>query len=320
MKNVLVVGGAGYIGSHTVQLLKKESDCSIFVVDDLSTGHLSAIPGVTFFEVNILDLEKLKAVFARVKFDAVFHFAAKLSVPESVEKPYDYFRNNVVGTANLLQMCALFGINNFIFSSSCAVYGEASKDLVEESDLCAPINPYGLSKKMSEDLIRQHAVLYPDFKYKILRYFNVSGAAPDASNGPRTLGTGQLILNLCQSALGDKKIKVFGQQFATVDGTCVRDYIHVCDLASAHLVAFRDDKKSALWNCGYGHGSSVLEVIRAFEKANSVKFEIEMAPPRKGDPARVIANNSLILANSDWKPAFDDLEAICRTTFNWVSQ
>lgn len=318
MKNVLVVGGAGYIGSHTIQLLKKS--CNIFVVDDLSTGQRSSIPGVALHEQNILDLEKLNQVFATNNFDAVFHFAAKLSVPESVEKPYDYFRNNVVGTANLLQMCGQYKINKFIFSSSCSVYGEAVNEQVAETDPCAPINPYGLTKKMSEDLIRQHAVLFPDFRYKILRYFNVSGAAPDCSNGPGNLMTGQLVLNLCRSALGDKKIKVFGNQFATPDGTCIRDYIHVCDLASAHLHAYKDMQSSALWNCGYGHGYSVLEVISAFEAVNNVKFTVEVAPPRKGDPACMISNNRLILETSEWKPEFDNIGEICRSTFNWVKK
>lgn len=320
MKNVLVVGGAGYIGSHVVQSLQKAGN-QVFVLDDLSTGHQNSVAEVSaFYEVSILNSDKVRLVFEKTEFDAIFHFAAKLSVPESIQKPYDYFETNSLGTANLLKLCLKFGVKKFVYASTSAVYGEPANATITESDSCVPINPYGLSKKFGEELILQHARLVPDFRYKILRYFNVAGATPDLSNGPRNLFTGQLILNLCRAALGDKKVKVFGNQYATPDGTCVRDYIHVYDLAAAHVAAYQNISQSSVWNCGYGRGYSVLEVIRAFEESNKIKFKLDVLPPRAGDPASLISDTKKILAESDWKPKFDSLEAICKSTFDWVNK
>ena len=323
---VLICGGAGYIGSHSVQLLKKQGH-TVVVVDDLSTGHIHASHFADqFYQTNILDLALLEKVFIENKFDAVFHFAAKLSVPESFEIPYEYIATNVTGTSNLLRLCAKYSVEKFIFSSTAAVYGEPScsnlKEQVVESDICKPINHYGLTKKIAEELIHQHSLVYSGFKYKILRYFNVSGAAVDGSNGPRNTKTGQLVLNLCHSALKEKKIKVFGNQFNTVDGTCVRDYIHVHDLAMAHLSAYENlrQNKTGIWNCGYGVGYSVLQVIRAFEKVNNIKFDVEICEARKGDPACIISNNTLIKSQSNWTPQFNDLEQICKSTYDWVKR
>ncbi len=322
MSKVLVIGGAGYIGSHTVKQLQK-NDFEVVVVDDLTTGYLNSLqPDVRFYNVNILDLTQLRKVFEEHSFEAVFHFAAKLSVPESFEKFDEYFFTNVVGTQNLLQMCREFNIKRFIFSSTAAVYGDSADAHVDENAFLKPQNPYGTTKKMAEDLLQSFALTTPNFKYQILRYFNVAGAEIDSTNGPRNLKSGQLILNLCQSAMTHKRVQIFGQKFNTVDGTAVRDYIHVVDLAEAHIAALQclsqSQVQSGVWNCGYGRGYSVLQVVQAFEKANQVKFNIEFAPARIGDPAQIIASNDRILKQSNWKYKFNNIELICNSTFNWI--
>jgi len=202
MQSVLVVGGAGYIGSHTVrQLLKK--NFNVVVVDNLSTGSKSSLPSsVEFHEVDVLNISGLRKVFAHYKFTAVFHFAAKLSVPESFPKHFEYFDTNVVGTRNLLNLCEEFGISRFIFSSTAAVYGNVKSGLVKENDPYNPQNPYGLTKQLAESLVLNQAEIQPQFKYRILRYFNVAGAELDGSNGPRNMSSGKLLMNLCKSAIG----------------------------------------------------------------------------------------------------------------------
>ena len=321
MVTVLVVGGAGYIGSHTVQELSK-TNCRIVVVDDLSTGHLAATKFAdSFYQADIIQIEQLRTVFLNEKPDVIFHFAAKLSVPESCDKPYEYFDTNVLGTANILKLCAEYNVKKFIFSSSVSVYGEGLSGIVKEEDLKKPISHYGLTKKMAEDLIVHHSQVWPDFKFKLLRYANVSGAPADLSNGPLNWYTGQLVHNLCRSALTQSVVKVFGNEFQTKDGTCVRDYIHVCDLADAHIKAYQslnDEKSSKVWNCSYGKGFTVLEVIRAFEEANKLKFDIQYCEPRKGDPALIMTSNHKIKTESSWSPRYDDIYQICKSTFDWA--
>jgi UDP-glucose 4-epimerase len=321
MQSVLVVGGAGYIGSHTVhQLLKK--NFKVVVVDDLSTGTRRALSSeVVFHQVDILNFQELKKIFESYKFNAVFHFAAKLSVPESFPKHFEYFDTNVVGTKNLLKLCEEFNVNRFVFSSTAAVYGNVQSALVKETDPLQPQNPYGLTKKMAEALVANQAVIQKNFKYRILRYFNVAGAEPDGSNGPRNLDSGQLILNLCKSSVADKVAKVFGTDYPTKDGTTIRDFIHVVDLAEAHIEAYKcleSDGQSGIWNCGYGQGYSVMEVIKAFETANNLKFDIRLEPPRQGDPAQVVANNETIFKESNWRPKYNDISVICKTTYEWI--
>jgi UDP-glucose 4-epimerase len=321
MQNVLVVGGAGYIGSHTVQQLLKKN-YKVVVVDDLSTGTKASLsPQIEFHQVDILNFADLKKVFSQNKFSAVFHFAAKLSVPESFPKHFEYFDTNVVGTKNLLKLCEEFGVNRFIFSSTAAVYGNVQSALVKETDSLCPQNPYGLTKQMAEALVVNQASIQKDFKYRILRYFNVAGAELDGSNGPRNLNSGQLILNLCRSSVGDRVVKVFGTDYATKDGTTIRDFIHVVDLAEAHTEAFKcleSNGNSGVWNCGYGQGYSVMEVIKAFEAANGLKFDIRLEPPRQGDPAQVVANNELIFKESSWRPKYNDISVICKSTYEWI--
>lgn len=322
MQKVLVVGGAGYIGSHTVNQLIKQN-LEVVVVDNLSTGSIKSIPqNVKFYQLDILNYSQLKEVFLIHNFSAVFHFAAKLSVPESFKNYFEYIDVNVVGTKNILKLCHEFAVENFIFSSTAAVYGEGRSSVVLESDTLNPQNPYGLTKKIAEDLIQQYSEIDTHFKFKILRYFNVAGAEVNQSNGPRNLNSGQLILNLCKSALSStKEVQIYGQQFKTIDGTAIRDYIHVVDLAAAHVAAYRHlirEKKSTIWNCGYGKGYTVLEVVRAFEKANHIQFNLNYLPARAGDPAQVVSNNQRIITESDWCPQFDDLDVICKSTFEWV--
>lgn len=321
MQYVLVVGGAGYIGSHTVQQLLKKN-FKVVVVDDLSTGSKASLPSeVEFYRTDILNFADLKKVFEKYKLATVFHFAAKLSVPESFSKHFEYFDTNVVGTKNLLKLCEDFDVENFVFSSTAAVYGNVQAAPVKEDHALCPQNPYGLTKLMAEALVVNQAVIQKNFKYRILRYFNVAGAALDGSNGPRNLNSGQLILNLCKAAVNDRSIKVFGTDYSTKDGTAVRDYIHVVDLAEAHVEAYsslQNNGASGVWNCGYGQGYSVKEVVKAFESANNLKFEIQFDPPRLGDPAQVVANNELIFKESSWRPKLNDLSLICKSSYDWV--
>lgn len=321
MQNVLVVGGAGYIGSHTVhQLLKK--NYKVIVVDDLSTGAKAALsPQVEFHQVDILNVSELRKVFEKYKLSAVFHFAAKLSVPESFPKHFEYFDTNVVGTKNLLKLCEEFGVNRFVFSSTAAVYGNVQSSLVKESDPLNPQNPYGMTKIMAETLVANQAAIQKGFKYRVLRYFNVAGAELDGSNGPRNLNSGQLVLNLCKSSVGDRIARIYGTDYSTKDGTAIRDYIHVVDLAEAHIEAFKsleNNGNSGVWNCGYGQGFSVMEVIKAFESATQLKFDVRLEPPRQGDPAQVVANNELIFKESEWRPKYNDISVICKSTYEWI--
>lgn len=321
MQNILVVGGAGYIGSHTVNQLLKQG-YQVVVVDDLSTGSRSALSDkVTFYQVDILNLSSFREVFQKHSFHAVFHFAAKLNVPESFQKHFQYFDINVVGTRNTLQMCEEFKINHFVFSSTAAVYGDVKTSSVKESDALLPQNPYGLTKKMAEALVENQAQIQTGFKYQILRYFNVAGAELDVSNGPRNLDSGQLILNLCKSSLNGRSIHVYGTDYKTKDGTAIRDFIHVVDLAEAHIEAYKcltSNKASGVWNCGYGQGYTVLEVVKAFEQVNGINFNIKYEAPRMGDPAAVVANNERIMQQSQWRPKYNDLSIICRSTYEWI--
>jgi len=321
MEIVLVVGGAGFIGSHTVQQLLKQN-YQVVVVDDLSTGSKASLPaGVEFHHVDILNTTEFRKVFEKYNFSAIFHFAAKLSVPESFDRHFEYFDTNVAGTKNLLKLCEEFGVNSFVFSSTAAVYGNVQSAPVKESDALSPQNPYGLTKQMAELLVINQAEIQKDFKFRILRYFNVAGAALDGSNGPRNFNSGQLILNFCKSSPPYRKIKIFGPDYTTFDGSAVRDYIHVVDLADAHIEALKQlatSNRSGVWNCGYGKGYSVKQVVRAFENINKVTFNIQYEPQRKGDPAQVIANTDLIFSESNWRPKYNDIELICNSSYTWV--
>ncbi len=321
---VLVTGGAGYIGSHTVQALLAHNH-QVVVYDNLSTGFREAVPSaVVFIQGDILETEKLEKALKDHSIEAVIHFAAKLIVPESLEKPLEYYNNNVGGTVSLASACKRAGVKKVIFSSTAAVYGEAkSSEPVTELDFCQPINPYGASKLMSERIL-QDCDLGFGLKSVCLRYFNVAGAAVDGSNGQRTKNVTHLIQVSAQAALGQRdRVEVFGTDFSTSDGSGVRDYIHVQDLADLHVLALKylaEGGVTTIFNCGYGIGFSVLQVISAMKRVSGSDFKVKLVGRRAGDPSSLVANSSKIQKAFSWNPKHADLDLICKTALNWAKK
>ena len=318
MSKVLVTGGAGYIGSHTVKKLG-EAGYEIVVYDNLSTGSADAVLYGKLVEGELNDVERLSEVFARHKFDAVLHFAASISVPESLVKPLDYYYNNTCNVVNVLQCCQKFGVNRFVFSSTAAVYGEIQEYPVCETSLTQPINPYGKSKLMSETIIRDYA-LASELKYVILRYFNVAGA--DSSGKIGQMGKAAHLIRVgCDAALGVRpSASIFGTDYPTADGTGIRDYIHVEDLATAHVDALaylEREATSQILNCGYGNGYSVREVLSKIQEISGINFPIVETPRREGDPACVVASGDKIRKIIDWKPQHDSLDKIVTSALDW---
>ncbi len=320
---ILVTGGAGYIGSHVVKQLGEQTNHEITVLDNLVTGFQESILYGDFIEADLSDFEQIEEIIKEGNYDAVIHFAASLVVPESVENPLKYYLNNTANTANLIKQCVTYGVNKFIFSSTAAVYGEPAPDLIpvtEESPV-APINPYGSSKLMSETVLKDTAFAYDDFNYIALRYFNVAGASVDGKIGQSTKNATLLIKVAAETALGKRdKMFIFGDDYPTEDGTCIRDYIHVEDLASAHIRALEyleEGKEGGVFNCGYGHGFSVKEVLETMKKVSGVDFPVEIKERRAGDPAILISNNRKIREVMHWTPKYDDLELICKTGLEW---
>ncbi len=318
---VLVTGGAGYIGSHTVSGLLK-SGYEVVVLDNLSSGFREAVdPKAYFYQGNVNDKTLLKEIFKSHKMDAVIHFAAKLIVEESVAKPQEYYFNNLVSSLLLFKECVANGVNNIIFSSTAAVYGESlDGNLLNESSACKPINPYGKTKLFVERMLQdlEQAGL---LRYVILRYFNVAGAEVNGGNGQRTKGATHLIKIASEAAAGKRKeVMVFGTNYPTPDGTCVRDYIHVQDLASAHLKALKyliDGGKSDTFNCGYSKGYSVLEVLDHMKKVSHSDFEVKYSARRKGDAPSVVSDAQKIKSVLGWKPEYDKIDLICETAYEW---
>ncbi len=320
---ILVNGGAGYIGSHVVKLLGEQGGHEITVVDNFVTGFKDAVLYGDLVELDLSDYDAVDKLFEEKKFDAVIHFAASLVVPESVEDPLKYYMNNTANTTNVIRSCIKHNVNKFIFSSTAATYGEPSAEFipVKETTPTNPINPYGSSKLMSETVLKDTSFAFDDFKYIALRYFNVAGASVDGKIGQSTKGATHLIKVAAETACGKRdKMFVFGDDYDTEDGTCIRDYIHVEDLALAHLKALdylNDGNDSDIFNCGYGHGFSVLEVLETMRKVSGVDFTAEIKERRAGDPSILISDNTKIKEVMGWEPKYDDLELICKTALDW---
>lgn len=316
---ILVTGGAGYIGSHTVRQLG-EAGYNVVVYDNLSTGSAAALLCGELVVGDLDDAERLYQTFAQHKFDAVLHFAAHISVPESIANPLEYYANNTRNTLNLLRCCQAFGVNKFVFSSTAAVYGEPQENPVRESTPTAPINPYGRSKLMSEQMIRDYGQTSA-FKYAILRYFNVAGADLDGRIGQSSRKAEHLIKVACDAALGRRfAVSIFGTDFPTPDGTGIRDFIHVEDLAAAHIDALHylaADGESQILNCGYGQGYSVQQVLEKMRKISGVDFPVIATARREGDPACVIACADRIREILGWQPKYNNLDVIVSTALAW---
>jgi UDP-glucose 4-epimerase len=331
--NILITGGAGYIGSHVVKQIIENTNHNVVIIDNISTGSLKTIKTLNeihqqtgkntelqFIEADLKDFQMIEEIFKAKQFDAVIHFAASIVVPESVKNPIKYYMNNTVNTTNLINLCLKYGVNRFIFSSTAAVYGQPDEIPVKETTPTHPINPYGMSKLMSETVLKDAGLAHPEFKYVILRYFNVAGADLKIRIGQRFPDATHLIKVAAETAVGKRdKMYVFGTDYPTPDGTCIRDYIHVDDLADAHIkgLDYLNDNNSDVFNCGYGRGYSVLEVINTMKEVSGVDFKVEYAGRREGDPAILIADNTKILNNLNWEPQYDDLKLICKTALEW---
>ena len=317
---ILVCGGAGYIGSHTVRRLIETGE-EVIIADNLSTGHRAAInPAVKFYECDIRDKVALKKIFAENPIEAVFHFAAYIEAGESVIKPLKYFNNNVYGMQILLEAMVESGVDKIIFSSSAAVYGEPKNIPIDERDATIPVNPYGDSKLIMEIMMRRVSAAH-GVRYVSLRYFNASGAIEDGSIGEDHHPETHLIPLILQVPLKKRDhITIFGTDYPTPDGTCIRDYIHVLDLAGAHICALnylRGGGASDAFNLGSGQGFSVKEIIDAAEKVTGQKIKTELGARRPGDPARLIASGEKARKILNWSPRFDDVEKIIATAWNW---
>jgi UDP-glucose 4-epimerase len=317
---VLVTGGAGYIGSHMVLELLDAGE-GVVVLDNLSTGFRWAVPdGVPLIVGDFGDEDLVTELLIRHRVDAIIHFAAKIVVPESVADPLGYYLNNTAKARTLLACAVDAGVKRFIFSSTAAVYGDPLHNPVTEDETLKPLSPYGRSKLMVEWMLEDTAKAH-DLSYVVLRYFNVAGADPKGRSGQSTPNATHLIKVAVQTALGRReKIQVFGTDYPTPDGTCVRDYIQVTDLVRAHMDAMqhlRSGGASLICNCGYAKGFSVLEVIDAVKKVSGVDFAVETAGRRPGDPAAIVADNQWVKSALGWTPKYDDLELIVRQALDW---
>jgi UDP-glucose 4-epimerase len=317
---ILVTGGAGYIGSHMVYALLEAGE-RVVVLDNLSTGFEWAVAeGVPLIVGESGDQELVAKLIRENGVEAIIHFAASIVVPDSVRNPLAYYRNNTLNSRALIECAVNCGVRHFIFSSTAAVYGNPAEIPVREDAPTLPISPYGWSKLMTEIMLRDASQAH-DLKHMILRYFNVAGADPRCRTGQSTDGATHLIKVAVETALGLRpKLEVFGTDYPTPDGTCIRDYIHVSDLVAAHCDALRGLRAgapSSTFNCGYGHGFSVREVVEAVKRVSGVDFKVEMAPRRAGDPARIVADSAQIRKSLHWRPRFDDLSTIVGHALAW---
>ncbi|MCT7528319.1 UDP-glucose 4-epimerase GalE [Aliarcobacter cryaerophilus] len=341
---ILITGGAGYIGSHTAKQLLETTNYRITILDNLSTGNIEAINTLKsirefdFLNLDLKKFDKLKEVLEQNRFDVIIHFAAYSIVSESMQDPFKYYLNNTVNTTNLIKCAVETDVQKFIFSSTAAVYGDIQQNIkIKEDFPTNPINPYGISKLMSEKILedtnkistkdRTDLSVRKDFKYVIFRYFNVAGAdifykenillpRIGEKHEPET----HLIPLVVKTALGKREVlNIYGDNFETYDGTCIRDYIHVEDLANAHIeaISYLEKNDSDIFNLGYAKGYSVKEIINSIKNVTNCEFKTQIVERREGDPAFLVADNSKILYKMNWKPKFDNLEFICKSAFEW---
>ena len=322
--SILVTGGAGYIGSHAVLALR-DKGWPVVVVDNLSTGFRWAVPeDVPFVEADIGDASAMDALLSAHNIGAIVHFAGSIIVPESVEQPLKYYKNNTANTRTLLECAVNGGVSHFLFSSTAATYGIPQSVPISEDAPKAPINPYGMSKLMSEFMLADVARAHP-LNFCALRYFNVAGADPQGRSGQSTAGATHLIKVAVEAALGKRDhVSVYGTDYATPDGTGVRDYIHVADLAEAHVLALEalmaNPQQSLVLNCGYGRGFSVNEVLDAVDRVSGVTLKRHVEARRPGDPDALVADNRQILELLPWQPRYQDLETIVAHALAWERQ
>jgi UDP-glucose 4-epimerase len=319
--SVLVTGGAGYIGSHAVLALK-DGGWPVAVVDNLSNGTREVVPdGVPFYEGDVADRALLRRIFDEHGIGAIMHFAGSIVVPESVEKPLLYYGNNTVATHSLISAAVDSGVKHILFSSTAATYGAPERVPIDEEDPKEPINPYGASKLMTERMLSDSSAAYP-LNYGALRYFNVSGADPQLRSGQIGRGSTHLIKVAVEAAIGKRDhIDVFGDDYPTTDGTCIRDYVHVSDLADAHVLALERlierPEENLVLNCGYGKGLSVLEVLDSVDRVADRPVRREMKPRRAGDPPALVASNRRLVETLDWTPRFADIDVIVTHALEW---
>lgn len=321
-KAILVTGGAGYIGSHVVRQLGEAGE-RIVILDNLSTGFADSVLYGDLVEGNTGDQNLVRQILQDYDVDTVLHFAAHTIVPESVENPLKYYLNNTCNSRNLLECCRDANVKSFVFSSTAAVYGMLKDKLATEDTPLAPINAYGTSKLMTEWMLRDLSAS-SSLRYVALRYFNVAGSDPKSRIGQSTPKATLLIKVACEAAIGKRKsVKIFGTDYPTPDGTGIRDYIHVEDLADAHLKAvdyLRNNGESTILNCGYGHGYSVREVLDSVQKVNGKPLTIIEEPRRAGDPPSLVAAVERIQQVLKWKPQYDDLDVIVKTSLDWENK
>jgi UDP-glucose 4-epimerase len=320
---VLVTGGAGYIGSHMVHQLRDAGE-TVIVLDNLSTGHRWAVPhDVPLFVGSTADQTLTTAIMQAHEVRSVIHFAASIVVPDSVADPLGYYANNTAATRSLIEAAVKSGVKHFIFSSTAAVYGNVAQTPVPETAPTVPMSPYGTSKLMSELMLRDAALAH-GLGFVVLRYFNVAGADPQGRTGQSTPNATHLIKVAVQTALGQRAgMEVFGTDYPTTDGTCVRDYIHVTDLARAHSAALAHLRRgggSGVFNCGYGQGFSVLDVIDTVKEVAGRDFDVKLSPRRPGDPASIVAGADRIRETLGWQPTLDDLKTIERHAYEWEAR
>ncbi|RLB13857.1 MAG: UDP-glucose 4-epimerase GalE [Deltaproteobacteria bacterium] len=316
---ILVTGGAGYIGSQVVKTLGEEEH-EILVYDNLSTGHEWAVLSGRLVKGDLEDRIFLDEILRDFRPDAVMHFAASIQVEESVREPLMYYRNNVINTLNLLDVSIKNRVKFFIYSSTAAVYGIPEKIPVDETVPLHPINPYGASKVMVEQVLKDLAGT-KDFHYVALRYFNVAGADPEGRIGQAYKEATHLITRALKTAKGEfDSLSIYGTDYPTEDGTCIRDYIHIDDLARAHVFTLNDlieTGNTNIFNCGYGHGFSVNEVVRTVKKVTGIDFKVEETGRRPGDPPALVADSKKLRSMTGWKPQYDDLDFIIKTAWEW---